>query len=73
MGAHLGEGGLKSSPAAMDPEVKALSVHVSGCGLCVGGRTTERQRGRSSSWIPQGTLECKLSTLQPAGVLWDLP
>ena len=45
MGAHLGEGGLKSSPAAMDPEVKALSVHVSRVRL-VCGRQDHRETKR---------------------------
>lgn len=36
MGAHLGEGGLKSPPAATDPEVKGLSVHVSRVWLVCG-------------------------------------
>lgn len=36
MGAHLGEEGLKSPPAATDPEVKALSVHVSRVWLVCG-------------------------------------
>lgn len=45
MGAHLGEGGLKSSPAAADPEVKALSVPVSRVWL-VCGRQDHRETKR---------------------------